>query len=289
MNNLLSQLQQFAGPTFVESASKAFNETEDRVNLAMKAVYPLVLWGMSESNNPNQNSMVGILQTAANDYSMPGDIQHLLLNGIPDHPAQGVGSLLISILFGNKLAALNNLICNYSGVKSTTASSLFQLGGSLASAFLGKKMLQDGLNINGLYNWLHQHRSSFLTELPDTVSSYMNIPKENLTASNSSNIKPVNPQGGLANDANNGQGGGAKWILPIILLGLLGAFLWYWLAGSKAEDHVLPELEKQQGAVLSDTDHSQSTPVPAGPDADLVHGSSIPMAIGLFKKERSKP
>jgi outer membrane protein OmpA-like peptidoglycan-associated protein len=232
MSNLLNQLKQLAGNEIISAASKSLGENEQSVSKALGAIFPSLLQGVMNTPSASHEAVGHLFSAAANDHNMSDDVLQAMHSGQANNSAMGLGGQLISTLFGDKLAGLSNLISNFSGIKSGSSNSLLQLGGSLIASFLGKKMLSEGLNFSSLLGWLGEHKSGLLAGLPEGFGSFLGASAGATNAAKSS----AGAAHTMMNDQQNGQGGGgSKWILPIILLGLLGAFAWYWLKGSKSE------------------------------------------------------
>lgn len=282
MSKLLEQLHQFAGTDFISAASNSFHEKEEGVYKAIQTIYPIILHAFSEQNGDHSNSISRILTSAHNDYQYPGDAIRLMEEGRPDDPAQGLGSHFVSLLFDHKLAGIGNIISNISGINPHASQSLIQLCGGITAAFLGKKMANEGLNFNGLMNWLQENKRNFSQYIPEIMKNYLDIKPDSHPEQ-----EPVTEKSkvlaNLADDKLNGKGGGAKWILPIILLGLLGAFLWYWLQGSKAEDGVLPQLEDKKTMNTSLSDSLNNAEVEAN-SGSLVKGKMNNSGDWIFEK-----
>lgn len=233
MSNLLDSLKGLATSELVSVAAKSLGESEGGVSKAMGSILPSILSGVMNSSSSSHNMIGDLLSQAGGNSNLVGDLIGGLTSGNSNSPVMGIGTSLLKGLFGDKVAGIANLISNTSGISANSSSSLLGMGGSLIASFLGKKMLGEGLNFAGIMNWLGGHKNEISSVLPSGFANLMGDTTSKATAAASTAAHTVSSMG--SNDDDDNKGGGMKWLLPIILLGILGVGLFFWLKGCNKE------------------------------------------------------
>jgi outer membrane protein OmpA-like peptidoglycan-associated protein len=99
------------------------------------------------------------------------------------------------------------------------------------------------LNFGGILNMLSGHKNEISAAAPSGISSLLGLGNVFNTGAEkvASAAGAVSSAAGKASEtvasyANNddNKGGGMKWLLPVLLLGLLGLGLWYFMKGKKS-------------------------------------------------------
>ncbi|MEZ5047820.1 MAG: OmpA family protein [Chitinophagaceae bacterium] len=233
MSQLLETLKGLATNQIVSAAAKHMGESENGITKALGGLLPTILGGMLNSNSNNHSVIGDLLGKAGGNTNLITDLVGGFAGGQTDNnPSLGLGSSLIKGIFGDKVGGLVNLISNFSGTKSSSSNSLLSLAGTLIASFLGKKMLGEGLNLGGIMNWLGGSRKEIESAIPAGFSSY-------LTSSEPSSRSASTASSSSLSSSDDNSGGGMKWLLPLLLLGLLGLGIWYFMKGcNKSEDGV---------------------------------------------------
>ena len=232
MSNLLDSLKGLATSELISVASKSLGESEGSVSKAMTSILPSILSGVMNSNSSSHSMIGDLLSKTGGNTNMIGDLIGGLTSGNSNSPAMSIGSTLLKGLFGDKVAGIANIISNTSGISANSSSSLLGMGGSLIASFLGQKMMGEGLNFGGIMSWLGGHKNEISSALPAGFSNLMSGSTAKVAAATTAAASAVSSVG---NDNDDNKGGGMKWLMPIILLGLLGVGLFFWLKGCNKE------------------------------------------------------
>jgi len=221
MSNLLDSLKGLISNELIQSTASALGEQESGISKAVSGILPTLLGGLMQSN-PSNHSMLGdLLNHAGSQESLIGDLASSVHSNSVS-PSLGIGESLVKGLFGDKVNGFGNLISNFSGIKASSSNTLLNIGGTIIASFLGKKMTGDGLNFGGIVNWLGQHSSDITSAIPAGFSSFLG-----LSAPTSQPKATTNAPAAMSEN----QGGAMKWLLPLILLGILAVGLFSWLKG----------------------------------------------------------
>lgn len=225
MSNLQHSMHEYVSKELISSNASFFDEKEQHIENGLKSILPCILKGIQDSPSASHNVLSEMFQNATNEHTL--DAQNPLIS---EQDAQqsglNIGTGLLSVLFGTKTSALANVVSNTAGLKSSTSNHLLKVGATIASTFIGTKMHNDGLNITGVLNWLSSHTTEIDATLPLGFAQLFH------TTSNQ-NAQSINPQKKHSKKHSKKENEDSmKWMLPVILIGLFGIGIWYWLKGS---------------------------------------------------------
>lgn len=158
----------------------------------------------------------------------------------------GTAQTWLKSLFGDGLSSAIAGLSRYSGLKSSTASSLFTMAMPLLLSFFGKMMRTDDLDARGLADRLRRERRSFAAAVPSELESFIpgSVRTAETTARTVTTDKVVIPPGRYSEESP------AKWLLPVVLGALaLTGLLWWWGHGRVAHEARNTSLDYSSGAV----------------------------------------
>ena len=223
MSNLLDSLRSYITPDLISQASKVLGESENGISKAINSIFCSIFGGIisKEQDKDSMNSIVDLISASSANSS---EILHSL-EGILPHDISDNGSNFLTVLFGNKLGGVTDLIANQSGLKSYSVNSLFGLLSPLVLSFFKK----ENFSISSLLNTLHSQKQELLASVPVGFSSLVGI-------SNSIDYNSATTTKNSDTGYQSGQGF-PKWIVPLILI--LGALLalYYFTKDIEEIDH----------------------------------------------------
>jgi OmpA-OmpF porin, OOP family len=234
MSNLLDSIKSYVTPEIVSQAAALLGENESGVGKAIGGLAPTILAGILNKSG-DSNAMGNVFSMLSNN-SNAGFLENLggLVGGgnlAHDDPKDIAGSLM-GTLFGGKVPAIINALSSFSGIKSSSTSTLLGMVGPLVMGVIGKKIKSDGLNVSGLLNLLGNEKSSILGALPGGMGAIMGL---------ASGLGGGNTGGNIATpDVETASGN--RWIWPLLLLAGLGAGIVYYMKNCAAK----PELPKAE-------------------------------------------
>lgn len=218
MANLLDSIQQHLSSELISRAASVLGETENDVLTALKAWAPTILTGLWQKtgDSVSMGSIFNLLSNA--DSGILDDLGSLVDGGNLAHndPKDDAGNLL-GVLFGSKVPALTNAIAAFSGLKSSSASSLLGVVGPLIMSVLGSKIGSEGLNVSGLANVLVQEKDHILGALPSGLASVLGL------------VQPGTPAAASTNSTSGDAATGTNWLWPLLLLLALGGGIIYYM------------------------------------------------------------
>lgn len=223
MSNLLDSLRSYITPDLISQASKVLGESENGISKAINSIFCSILGGIisKEHDTASMNSIVDLVsESSANSSETLHSLEGILPHDISDN-----SSNFLTVLFGNKLGGVTDLIANQSGLKSYSVNSLFGLLSPLVLSFLKK----ENFSISSLLNTLHSQKQELLASVPVGFSSLVGI-------SNSIDYNSATTTKNSDTGYQSGQGF-PKWIVPLILI--LGALLalYYFTKDIEEIDH----------------------------------------------------
>ena len=170
--SLLDSLTGLITPDLASRGASLLGESDASVRKGMSAALPVVLSGLaSRADDPAfAGSLFDLVRSPANDGSVLNDLGSLFGGGASS-PMMGLGSRLLSSLFGGNLAGVANALAGYAGVKNSTGSTLLNVAAPLVLAVLGKRTRSDGLNASSLASLLLGQRDSFAAALPGPLTN----------------------------------------------------------------------------------------------------------------------
>ncbi|MBK9957366.1 MAG: OmpA family protein [Chitinophagaceae bacterium] len=211
--NLIEVAKSLFTNELVSKASTSLGESESGITKALSALVPSVL--SSVINKSSTSDGANTVAQMANEQYNSGILDNIgsLLSG----GGSGVSGLL-SGLFGNKTDLLGNLISKFSGVKSSTSSSLFSLVAPALLSLIGKHAAGNNLNASSLASYLGEQKNAVESAFPGgfSLSSILggdasHAAAEVGSAAQAFHNEPVENKSGMG------------WLLPILLLAAIGA------------------------------------------------------------------
>ena len=250
--NLIDLIKSQLGPAAVSQTATQLGESESGVSKAISALLPAVVGGFANSNT--QSELFGTVKEAASS----GVLSNLLgnLNG-----SDSVISKILSLIFGDgdKLAAITNAVSTYSGIKTESTNSLLNLVTGATAGTLGKYATDNNMDVSSFGNLLSDQKGLLSSLLPAGFSfaslglgnwfgsvdaEPINVVPEPLQTP-IADVNPVIPvterpvipevpkvdvtRSGSTHEIVSDNSGGSsiwKWLLPLLLLLLLGWFFW---------------------------------------------------------------
>lgn len=248
--NLVDAAKDLFTNELIGKASSFLGESETGVSKAVSGIVPTVLSGLVNKAASHEGAgavanMVsehgdGLLSTLGNFF---GSDNGGLLN-------KGAG--LLSGLFGGKVDGITSLISNFSGIKSSSSSSLLSMALPALLGLLGK---HSSGGASGIASLLSSQKDNIAAAVPSGLNLGSVLGNFGGHASNiASHAKAA--AHGTTNSGNAEQvtsGGAMKFLLPLLLLGLLAMGAWYLMGKGCGKD----ASHGEEGAV-ADTSHHET-------------------------------
>ena len=274
--NIIDLIKGQLGPALISQAATQFGESESGISKAISGLLPAVVGGMA--NNADKPGVLDAIMGASSN-GMLGN----LLGGTSNN------SLITNVLtaiFGDKVGDIVNAISTFSGVNNSTSSSLLNMVTGATLGSVGKYASDNNIGASGITSLLQDQKGVVSSLLPAGLSlaslgvgnMFGAHEAEKVTVSSYDQPKVEVNRGGDTHshptpDNNNNEGGSIwKWLLPLLLLGLAGWFLWNNYNKDKTEEVVTTdntEMVADSTAGMVNDSAMMVTPVKEVTDIDL--------------------
>lgn len=223
--NLIDLIKGQLGPTMVSQVAAQLGESESGVSKAISALLPVVVGSMA-----NSNSKADIF-TSVKEAASSGILSNLLGSMGENNPFI---SKILSLIFGgdNKISSVINSVSNFAGISNNSTSSLLNLVTGATVGSLGKYVTDNNQDSHSFWSLLGNQKSYLSSLLPAGFSlaslglgNWFDVDSTVKTVSPEINVKRNTSTSEVSSKSDSG-GGFLKWLLPLLLLLLLGWFLW---------------------------------------------------------------
>jgi OmpA-OmpF porin, OOP family len=296
--NIFDAVKGHFGSELIGKAASFLGESESGVGKAIGGILPTVLSGLNSkaSTSEGANEVMN-MASSAHSSGILGSIGSFFGGG--DMLSKGAG--LLTGLFGGKLGGIVDTISSFAGIKSESANKLMSMAAPIALGSLGKHASENNLGASGLASLLSSSSSSWSSLIPSGLGSLLGVGSAISGSVGNAKDKVVGYASGAGHAVEEAaSGGGAmKWLLPLLLLGGLGAGAWYFFGNKKIEDKtVTADVKPNDGTTTNNTATTPSVTVTldsttglvkydlgAEQEFDLGNGTKIKAAANGFESQ----
>ena len=274
--NIIDLIKGQLGPALISRAATQFGESESGISKAISGLLPAVVGGMA--NNADKPGVLDAIMGSSSN-GMLGD----LLGGTANN---SLISTVLTAIFGDKVGDIANAVSTFSGVNNSTTSSLLNMVTGATLGSVGKYAADNNIGASGITSLLKDQKEVVSSLLPAGLSlaslgvgnMFGAQDAEKVTVTSYDQPKVEVNRGGDTHshptpDNNNNEGGSIwKWLLPLLLLGLAGWFLWNNYNKDKTEEVVTTdntEMVADSTADMVNDSAMMVTPVKEVTDIDL--------------------
>ncbi|GAB3016651.1 hypothetical protein GCM10027051_21430 [Niabella terrae] len=269
--NIVDLVKGYVSQDLIAKASSFLGESEGGVSKAVSGIIPSVLGSLTSKVTRSENDAAEILDSAKSSFGSGILNDTGSLFGNADILSKGAG-LFKGLLGGDKSNTIIDAISGFAGIKSSSSGSLISLITPLIMGLLGKQSTDNNLSASGLSSLLSSQKNNILSALPAGLGSIGSL--LGLGSIGAAARETVDEVKGTASSAASyvedraeKAGGGAKWLLPLLLLAAL-AFLLWWLMGKGCNQSDADQIATDSLETSASIDAGAATPVP-----DAVTGS----------------
>ncbi len=183
MNDIISQLKDAVSAQALSSIAKNLGESDQQVSRALDGIFPLLLGGIINKSKSSDaaslmGEVMGFLKNAPSFDTLTRD-PSVLLNLATGNTgtinwAPAVQQFL-KMIFGDKVADVIQLLSRFSGIKSSSVSSLLGMAIPLVTGFLGKKAQGSQLNPAGVLSYLLSEKKSIIAAAPAGMEQILGL------------------------------------------------------------------------------------------------------------------
>jgi len=216
--NLMDAAKTLFSNELVNQASTTLGENESGISKALHALIPTTLMSIINTSGSTDGANT-VAQLATEQYNA-GTLSNLVALMGENKVAASPG--VLGSLFNNKSDLINTLIAQFSGVKSSTASSLLSWVAPAVLSLIGKHASTNNLNASSLSSWLGDQKDSVKAAVPAGFSLGSIFGE-----SQSTTVKNVQQAAHTVQPEAEGSSSGLGWLVPIFLLIALAAAALY--------------------------------------------------------------
>jgi len=207
---------------------------------------------------------------------------------------QGLGQQLLSRIFGNKSAAVSEVIATSSGVSTNSANRLMSLAAPMVMGVVSRNVASQGLNPLGLSNLLSEQKDEIAAASPAGLSRVLDsgptvVPpaarsgfaadterqeysQSQREAYREARREDYSPSARNVSTETRRTGGAGRW-LTLLLLALLGLVLFSLLRGRSARRAAEIATQQTTNAAQGAEGALSSLALPGGAHVSVPHGS----------------
>jgi outer membrane protein OmpA-like peptidoglycan-associated protein len=235
--NLVDSVKSLLPNDLLDKAAGTLGEKPENVQRAMGGIIPSILTGVLQK--AGSGNMQGILNMAveAAKNGIPENLGSLIGSG---EGLAAKGADMLKNLFGDKVSAVTNAISGFSGISSKSASSLMSVAAPAAMGVIGRQVTDANLDAGGLVSFLNNQKDVILNALPSGLNiagvlgmgSLSGIAGKLSDTASGMAGKPGNAISDVADAAGAATAkasSGSRWLLPLLLILVLIAMIWYFM------------------------------------------------------------
>lgn len=232
--NLIDSAKSLFTSEMLGKASAYLGESESGVAKAIGGILPTLLGGLvnKASDNDGANAVAQMAQEA-HSSGIAGNLQNFAGDDGGGLLSKGAG--LLSGLFGGKQDGLSGLISNFSGVKSSSVSSLMSMAAPAVLGMIGKHASENNLGASGISSLLSSQKDNIAAAMPAglNLSSVLGNFGGNVSSAAKTATAAAHSH---ATEVVEKSGGAMRYLLPLALIALLAmAALYFFGKGCNKE------------------------------------------------------
>lgn len=271
--NLLELSKSAISPDIISKLSGLLGDDSIKVQSAVKNTLPAILGSLisKTSTDSGASEVLKLIKDGGYDGNILNNLDTSLLDKNKFYGIINGATNTLSSLLGGNLKEVTNLISKESGVSSNSSSSILGFLSAIIMSLIGKQVIGNGLNANGLSGLLTGQKSFLAGLIPSGIAGLLGLAGLNKITSNVKEYKEK-----IEEEA---KGGGFKKLLPWLLIGL-GALLLFFLWKSCNKD-TAPVVKKTDSVKTDITKKIEQTFV-AAPKTGDVEMDSLYASLGKF-------
>ncbi len=215
--DLIGLVKGYLTPDVMQRAASYVGESPAATQKAIGGVVPTIVAALSNlaSTSGGPQQIVRTLEAGKYDGSALSNLEGYFAGSGTTQSALAAGREILNTLFGGKLSGVTDLIAQFAGVRTGSASSLLGLAAPITLHILGRQRSSMGLSASGIASLLEEQKGFLGDLLPAGLSSLLGWP--GIPAGiPSPGVSAAPPMREAVREPAR-----AGWVLPAIVLGAL--------------------------------------------------------------------
>lgn len=173
--NLFEELKELLVGEVANKAANLLGEKEEKVITAIEGLIPTFVGGVMKraANEAGATTLMNVVKKGNHDGSIIEQLDDLLKNKENFVGLVERGNSVVSMLLPDKKSSIVAMICQFAGVRNSSATALLSVVALLVVGKLGKLVSSQGLDRTGLANIILDQKSVLLDETPEDLQPKM--------------------------------------------------------------------------------------------------------------------
>lgn len=228
--NLVSILQSYLPLEVIQRASVFFGESESHTQKAADVIFPSVLGSLISkvSTTEGASDLYHTIQNGNFDGSLLANVFSLFTNDEKRVATIQEGhSLMEGVLGSDKLNSFVGTMASASGIKSASSASLVGILTPMVYGLLGRLIGSQGLNVSSLAALLLSQKDTVAKIAPAGLASILGLGSLAGLGANHGEYDTTFGSAITKPSSNDKEERKLAWLLPLLVLGIFGAMVWY--------------------------------------------------------------
>jgi outer membrane protein OmpA-like peptidoglycan-associated protein len=300
--NLIDSVKSLFNHELVSKSASFLGESETGIQKALSAAIPTALTGLLSKASSTTGGVLSVLDLAKQNAGsgLLHNVSGLFSGGGLSSGIMGT----MSHLFGDKMSGITQLISRFSGVKESSASSILGMASAASMDVLGQHVNQSNLSSSGLLSFLNNQKDSILNSVPSGFNLAGALGLGSLASIGSKLSEMAHSIGGAAKHtvayaegAARKASSGLRWVLPLLLLLLVGFAIWFFTRGSKKSNQQTANVDTMAqttmapdttAAVMPAARESLKVKLPDGTELDAYKGGIEDQLVAFLMTDYKK-
>ncbi len=232
--NLIDSVKSLISGDLVSRAASTLGESEGGIQKLVSGALPVSIASMIQQATNSPDSGAGLLDTAkqVSRSGVLGNLDSLFSGNTGSVPGL---SGIVGSLFGGNRNSIDNALSSFAGVRSSSASSFLSMIVPAVLGIFGKHAIDNNLSTADATSFLANQKSSVLSSLPSGLDVAGMLGLGSLSSLGSKITGGVKSTADAAHKtvdyAADTVKKGGNWLLPLLLVLIAAALVWYFLKG----------------------------------------------------------
>lgn len=248
--NLIDSVRGLLGADLVPNASAQLHEDESSVQRAMSGIVPAVLSGIiQKAGSGDAGRVLAMAKNTANSGMLSSISNFLGNNSLLEK-----GTDLLRVIFGSRINDVVNLISNFSGIKSSSASSLMSVAAPAALGAIGVHATSTNMDDRSLLSFLDSQKETVMNAIPSelNLAGVMGLSRVGNIANRHSNvIVGVTEHTRELHNVNRKRS--SNWVMPVVVILAALGLVWFFsnLKNTKPETNTSMVTPTEPGRIAT--------------------------------------
>ncbi len=226
--NLFDSIRGFLGNDVIDNASNVLGENEGNMQKAVSGAIPAVLTGiMDKAGSGDAGNLLRMAKETFNS-GMLSNIGRFFT----DNSLISRGTELLKGIFGDRLNNVSNMIANYAGIRSSSATALLSAAAPAALGAIGSHASSTNMNTAGFLSFLNNQKDNILNAVPPGLNLAGALGLSSLGSVGNRLTNALSGIGGSIKSAAANQPGSPRktnWFVPALLALAVIALIWLFM------------------------------------------------------------